>query len=176
MPCPGTTLLSAEGAGASPFGGTMRFYLAAPFFSNEQLGVVNHVEDMSDQLGHECFSPRTQTFCPPDATIEQRKASFEANVRGIINTDFVLARIDDFDPGTIWELGYAYRVAEEKRDGAVHPLKIYAFTTVPGRGLNLMLAQGVDGFIQGLDGVQRFLEGMQTGDDSEAKKWMQRII
>ena len=155
-----------------------KFYLAGPFFNDEQLTVVREIEDRADELGLDCFSPRIQCLCPPNAPPEQRKASFEGNCKGIEGSEFILARIDDFDPGTIWELGFAFGITAVSRSvgmGVRQP-KLYAFTTVPSRGLNLMLAQSVDGFLQGLPSVKKFLEQIVQNDDREAQKWKGSII
>ena len=62
----------------------------------------------------------------------------------------MLARIDDFDTGTIWEMGYAAALGKP----------VVAYTTYEsGRGLNLMLAKGCVGFVQGLNRLHSFLKG-----------------
>ena len=99
-----------------------------------------------------------------------------------MSSDIILARIDDFDPGTIWEIGFAYgrRLLEASPGLAVvhfpHP-RVYAYTTVPTRGLNLMLAQSVDGFLKGLPSVYKFLQEMAfKNSDKEAQAWKDSII
>lgn len=149
----------------------MRFYLAGPFFNPEQRLVMDKIERYATELGLDFYSPRLSNYCPPDAPEETRKATFLNNVRnlGKGESDFILARIDDFDPGTIWEIGCAFG----SRDG----VPVYAFTTVEGRGLNLMLAQSCMGFLQGLPSVYQFLKDMhENGDDKEARKWNKPII
>lgn len=144
----------------------MKFYLASPFFKGDQEYVLDQIEAKAAELGHNCFSPRKECLCPPNAPIEQRKDSFRQNCEGIEAADFVLARIDDFDPGTIWEIGFAYAKG----------IPVYAFTTVPGRGLNLMLAQSCSGFLVEIPSVFRFLEGMVNGNPREAALWQENII
>lgn len=126
-----------------------KIYLAGPFFNEDQLIVAAIVEQLAEAANLDHFSPRLRCCCPPDATIAQRKLSFDMNVEAITNADLVLARIDDFDPGTMWEIGYAYGVS----------VPVYAYTTVEGRGLNLMLAQSCKGFIKGLDELEEFIGG-----------------
>lgn len=156
----------------------MKFYLAGPFFNPEQVRVLEAVEQTARRHGLEFFSPRLECLCPPGAPIEQRQKTFDMNCSGIIKCDFILARIDDFDPGTMWELGFAFaiRLSSESVKNTAQP-KIYCYTTVEGRGLNLMLAQSSDGFIQGLTSLEMFLQDMQNGrGDREAKKWKKDII
>ena len=146
----------------------MKFYLAGPFFNSDQVRVLEAVENAAKRYSLEYFSPRLECYCPPGAPIEQRQKTFRMNCEGISKSDFILARIDDFDPGTMWELGYAYAIRK--------PL-IYCYTTVEGRGLILMLAQSSDGFIQGLQSLETFLQDMAAGrGDKEAKKWTKNIV
>lgn len=158
----------------------MNIYLAGPFFNEEQLRVQAEVERLSAAAGHTGFSPRLECLCPPDASKEQRVEAFHMNCDGINESDFILARIDDFDPGTVWEVGFAYGLRISDVDGT--PLsgyrpKIYCYTTVEGRGLNLMLAQSSDGFLQGLGAVEEFLKDMAEGKgDGRAKTWNKNII
>lgn len=156
----------------------MKFYLAGPFFNPDQVRVLQAVEAAAKRYGVEFFSPRLECLCPPGAPIEQRQKAFDQNCLGIQTTDFILARIDDFDPGTMWELGYAFAVKGARRSAkAGNAPKIYCYTTVEGRGLNLMLAQSSDGFIQGLTSLEIFLQDMANGrGDREAKKWTKNII
>jgi nucleoside deoxyribosyltransferase len=108
-----------------------KIYLAGPFFNPEQIKVQAYIEGLCRRLELPFFSPRLECLCPPDATPAQRTKTFQMNVKHIENASFVLARIDDYDPGTIWELGcaFAFRVPA------------FAYTTVSGRGLNLMLSE-----------------------------------
>ncbi len=151
------------------------FYLAGPFFKPEQIHVLEEIEQKADELGLSYFSPRRELHCPPGAPFEERTKAFVGNCSGIQNAEFVLARIDDFDPGTVWELGYAFGVSKSRPMGA--PKKMYAFTTVEGRGLNLMLAQSCDGFLQGMPAVLAFLEDQAIGvGDGRAKQWLKDVI
>lgn len=145
----------------------MKFYLAGPFFTQEQIQTMEQIEAQAKYQGLNFFSPRIECFCPPSAPVQQRIESFRMNCEGILTSNFVLARIDDFDPGTIWEIGYAYR----------SEVPVYAFTTVPNRGLNLMLSQSCKGFIREIPGVFRFFEDMKTkGYSKEAETWNANII
>jgi nucleoside deoxyribosyltransferase len=156
----------------------MKLYTAGPFFNDEQVEVMEQIEACAGRCGYQIFSPRNECYCPPGASLEQRKLSFLMNCTGIMSSDFVLARIDDFDPGTIWEVGFAYglRAGSDGLPLMERP-KVYAFTTVPSRGLNLMLAQSVDGFLKGLPSVYKFLKEMMfERTDKEAQAWKENII
>ena len=93
------------------------------------------------------YAPRLACLLPQPSTAPQREACFHADIKMASASDLMLARIDDFDPGTIWEMGYGY----------AHGLPVVAYSVVPERGLNLMLAQGCIGFINGWDAITEFL-------------------
>lgn len=137
-----------------------KIYLAGPFFTSSQLATAETVEAACKAAGVDAFSPRLRCCCPPNATISQRRLSFEMNTEAIKQCDLVLACIDDFDAGTMWEMGYAYALKKP----------VYAYTLVPGRGLNLMLAQSCSGFINGTQQLTRFLSSGGMVDFTEATK------
>lgn len=124
-----------------------KIYLAGPFFTEEQKKTMEIVELLAHMAELDYFSPRLRCLCPPEATPEQRAYTFNMNVNAIDLCDLVLACIDDFDPGTMWELGYAFH--------AKRP--VYAYSMVPGRGLNLMLAQSCKGFLNGAGQLADFM-------------------
>jgi len=139
-----------------------KIYLAAPFFNEEQETTIGTVEAMCQELGWDFFSPRIECFCPPNASDYVQQSTFKLNIKHIELAPMVLARIDDFDTGTIWELGYAYKCKV--------PVVVYT-TFETGRGLNLMLAKGCIGFIQGLTRLRNFLKGSKekNGDKVQLK-------
>lgn len=126
---------------------THRVYLAGPFFTPKQIEVANLVEELSKVAKLDYFSPRTRCYCPPDATMAQRKMTFDMNTSAIEQCDLVLACIDDYDAGTMWEMGYAHAIRKP----------VISYSMVPGRGLNLMLAQGSVGFVNGAEQLAEFL-------------------
>jgi nucleoside 2-deoxyribosyltransferase len=141
-----------------------KVYLAGPFFNEEQKWTMSKIETMCHANRIDFFSPRLECLCAPDAPEAQRRGAYQANVDNIEAARFVLARIDDFDPGTMWEMGYA--------KGLKPSIRTYAFTTVENRGLNLMLAMSGVKLIQGWGKLQDFL----GGDDNAAIVWRKEII
>ena len=139
---------------------THKIYLAGPFFNADQLATAEAVEEACNNAGVESFSPRLKCCCPPNASMAQRKASFDMNTEAIKQCDLVLACIDDFDAGTMWEMGFAFALKKP----------VYAYTLVPGRGLNLMLAQSCAGFINGISQLAKFLSVGGMVDFTEATK------
>lgn len=125
-----------------------QIYLAGPFFTPEQLALVQSLEQMLREQALVVFSPRLgQNALQMNSLIsakqkvppELRKAVFRDNCVYIDEARLVVAVIDDYDTGTVWEAGYAYR--------AEVPI-----LTVTNRsyGLNLMLAECVIGHCKGL--------------------------
>lgn len=139
-----------------------KIYLAGPFFNPEQVSVASRIEILCCTNNLEFFSPRLECLCPPDAAQEQRTNTFQLNVQHIREASYIFARIDDFDPGTMWELGYAF----------AHHIPAYAYTTFPGRGLNLMLAESGLLLVRGWPNIERFLAGASDA----AVKWTGKII
>jgi nucleoside deoxyribosyltransferase len=120
-------------------------YLAAPFFNDKQRDLVTYLEGLWTSA-QPIYSPRNDGFVlKPNATTSEKTKVFEENIRAIISARFMLAVIDDFDPGVIWEMGFAYG----------QDIPILAYSDVPGRGLNVMLAGSSDyGFINGRDDIK----------------------
>jgi nucleoside 2-deoxyribosyltransferase len=82
-------------------------YLAAPFFSLEQLWLVEETKVILEALGAKVFSPlhnvgfgRPQDVAPKD-------------LEGLERSESVLAIMNGSDAGTVFEIGYA--VAKNKK-------------------------------------------------------------
>lgn len=138
-----------------------KIYLAGPFFNEEQLMTQKIVEGICREHYWDFFSPRLECYCPPKASKEVQQRTFDMNVSHVKKAPLVIARIDDFDTGTIWEMGLAY----------AYKVPVIAYTTFPeGRGLNLMLARGCVGFVKGLDRLERFFRGTKTEKQNQVLK------
>lgn len=127
----------------------LQAYLAGPFFSEEQLAAMKRLELMMIGLGSApppsrsgnlvSISPRLERSAhamnkmiaegeTPPASL--RRKVYEENLEGIDNSNLVVAITDDFDPGTLFEIGYA----------TARKIPIVTFSA-KGYGSNLMLAQ-----------------------------------
>lgn len=131
-------------------------YLAGPFFNEKQIALIKYLEGLGSEM-LPIYSPMTDGFVlKPDATNEEREQIFKANTDAIDEAYFVLAVIDDFDPGTIWEMGYAFGTA----------VPILAYSDVPGRGLNVMLAGSTElGFVNGAAEITMIFAQLAQGRD-----------
>lgn len=147
-----------------------QIYLAGPFFKPEQIEAQEAVEKLCDELGHPYFSPRHHIVLAPDATKEQRQIVFKINVRYVRSARLVLANIEGNDTGTLYEIGAAYGFT---------PTVLWSPN--PERKLNVMLAEGVQGYAPGFEALKRFLTGndrkeisgnsVRTFNSKELQQW-----
>lgn len=123
-------------------------YLASPFFNEAQVNVIENLKGIMEDLKLSYYSPKDEMRLdfkkdPP----EKIKQCFDANCNSVKTSELILAVIDDFDPGTVWEIGYGYSFKKS----------VIAYSNVPGRGLNLMLAQSCERFCNGLPEISEVL-------------------
>ena len=91
-------------------------YIAAPFFNEAQVELVDAIEQALDLNGIEYYSPRSEGVLmnmSPEEKKARMKYIFDKNVQMLNECDTVVAVIDNYDTGTVWEIGYAF--AKEKR-------------------------------------------------------------
>lgn len=108
MTLPTADLLHDAGARLEPVTKARRdtsppkVYLAGPFFSMEQLWLVEESRSELRQAGFEVFSPFHDVGLTADAKEIARR-----DLAGLEQADLVFAVLDSLDPGTIFEVGYA---------------------------------------------------------------------
>ncbi len=129
-------------------------YLAAPFFNDEQKALCSFIERLATDH-NPIYSPRLDGgVLRPDSSNEKRQEIFESNTDAIDNAAWVLAVVDDFDAGVLWEMGYAWGAAA----------KTLGFSGVEGRGLNVMLAGSCDlGFVNGTGPLEEVFHQIKIG-------------
>lgn len=76
-------------------------YLAGPFFSPEELWMIDECKRLLTAFGVDVFSP----FHAVGSGSPEVVAT--ADLKALDDCDFVFAVIDGFDPGTLFEIGYA---------------------------------------------------------------------
>lgn len=121
-----------------------RIYLAGPFFNVEQLTLIQKLETELRRIGWEVYSPREDGILmnmTPAERVASSKKVFARNVEKMLWADIILAVIDNFDPGTVWELGFCYASGE-------HGMVTY---TDHNFGLNVMLQESVDAHVRGME-------------------------
>ena len=124
-----------------------KIYLAGPFFNPQQIADQERIEELCKRYEWPFFSPRLECLITKDSSKEDWKRTFFMNVYAIRNCRLVLANVEGLDTGTTWEMGAAYAYGR----------KVAIYSPNPQRKLNLMLAQGADGFLAGWEAIERFL-------------------
>ena len=124
-----------------------RIYLAGPRFTPEAMATQERIEAMAQKFGWGIFSPRIELTLKKDSPKADIERCFFMNVHGLKKCKLVLANVEGYDTGTLWEMGAAYAYGT--------PLVVYSPN--PDRKLNLMLAQGANGFLAGWDAIENFL-------------------
>jgi hypothetical protein len=85
-----------------PFGDLVPIYLAGPFFGLAQSWLVDTARRALTELGSQPFSPYHDVgLGGPEVA--------EADLAGLAGCRAMLALLDDFDAGTVFEVGYAVR-------------------------------------------------------------------
>ena len=140
-------------------------YFASPFFNDEQVEREERLKKALRDMGFNVWSPKENCMCPPDATQEMRKQTFNDNVRNIISSDIIFAVTDGKDVGTIWEAGLAYGLKLYNDVFKIPPKKIvyYCETLPEGGSFNLMLAQSGDIVITSMEQLKELPELLEKG-------------
>ena len=120
----------------------MRFYIAAPFFNERQIEIVEEVKEILDYHGATYFSPKDDCLFENGKGMDSSDV-FKTNCAEIEDCDAMIVITDDGDMGTIWEAGYAFGIQKEN--------VIYAWIDfVEGAKFNLMLAHGATITVKGI--------------------------
>lgn len=101
-------------------------YLAAPFFTLAQRWLVNHVHEALQELGVSVFSPFHDVGIGGDEVAV-------SDLAGLDHCDGVLALLDGYDPGTLFEAGFATRTHMPVVGYVEHPDE-HAWTMLRGTG------------------------------------------
>ncbi|WP_292466265.1 nucleoside 2-deoxyribosyltransferase [Methanolobus sp.] len=134
-----------------------QIYLAGPLFSQAERDFNVMLRDRLVEMGFSVFLPQEDGNDTESSRREDRQKNiFENDVRGIDESDIVLAVLDggsDVDSGTAWEMGYAYA-----KGIPVFGLKT-DFRTFGDEGIvNLMMEIAVDALERDVDGILKVLE------------------
>ena len=108
------------------------FYLASPFFNDEQIKRENKVKNLLRGFGFKVYAPMEHGIVGGIASQDSVTETFKSNVEAINNSEYVIAITDGKDMGTIWEAGYAH--------GKNIPIVYYA-ETLGNNPFNIMLSE-----------------------------------
>jgi len=115
----------------------MKIYLASPFFNKEQIDVVKHLEASIRNSNNNLYSPMRHGVLKEMSKEERAKISkkiFNENIEMLDWADIIVANTDDFDPGTMFEIGYAFGKSKT----------ILTFSA-KGYGANVMISEASSG-------------------------------
>lgn len=145
-----------------------KIYLAGPWFTPEAMETQVKIENMCAKYGWPVFSPREECLLNPKSPKSEQERAFFLNVHGIKYCRLVLANVEGLDTGTVWEMGAAYM--------ANKPVIIYS--PRPDRKLNVMLAQGAQGFLAGWEAIEAFLtpRASQEFNWEVPQKWQAEVF
>ena len=137
--------------------GKKQIYLAGPLFSQAERDFNIMLRDRLVEMGFAVFLPQEDGDDTQSNRMEDRqRITFENDVRGIDESDLVLAVLDggsDVDSGTAWEMGYAYA-----KGMPVLGLKT-DFRTLGDEGIvNLMMGISLDSLERDVEGILKVLE------------------
>ena len=84
------------------------FYLAGPFFNEQQINMQEKIEDYMALRGKHCFSPRLDAgVLGENPTLEDMNRVFRADLDAINQCKALFANVSFRDTGTSVEIGYA---------------------------------------------------------------------
>jgi len=137
----------------------MRLTLIGPFFTcfshgMDQREFMHALAAALERDGHEVWSAAVHGEpIEPHAPLAVQKQVFERDLRMIEKCEAVVAVLDDFDAGTVFEMGYAYALKK--------PI-ITCFWVMPER-LNLMIAQSATTFCEGIEQTVEAVRSLEEG-------------
>lgn len=138
-----------------------KIYFASPWFTPEQEEREERLKAKLRELGFDVWSPKESCVCPPNASKEMRKKTFDDNCDNIMTSDIIFAVTDGKDMGTIWEAGYANGINAANVKAPI--LVVYYCETLGDGKFNLMLAQSGDIIITDFEDLNNLPEMVEKG-------------
>ena len=125
------------------------FYLASPFFNDEQRERMSTVLDTLRERGYVVYAPFEHGIVAAEEDNDTIYKTFLNNVEAIQSSHSVLAITDGKDMGTIWEAGYAYGIGK--------PVVYYA-ETLGKNPFNLMLSESGVGILKSYEALRKAVD------------------
>lgn len=85
-------------------------YIAGPFFNDKQKELIQRIEYTLEEYGMQYFSPRSEGVLvemTPEEKEKQMEIIYNSNIQHMKDCKCMIAVIDDWDTGTVFEIGYA---------------------------------------------------------------------
>lgn len=145
----------------------IRVYLASGWFNETQKTIMEEIYrvlvKLKDENLVEVFAPfYNGIVLKPTDSRERWETVFKLDVDMIQLSNLMIANIEGFEPGTIFETGIAY----------AKNVPVIAYSSVKGRGLNLMLAQSCMGFANSPIELEHYLRTFIANPDIKVlSKW-----
>jgi nucleoside 2-deoxyribosyltransferase len=133
-----------------------KIYIAGPFFNENEIKVIEKIKECLTNLNIDFYSPKDEFQFKKGQSSDIAKKCYESNINAMNSCSHMIAVIDDFDPGTIFEIGYF----------AGYNKPIITYSNVKNRGLNLMLAQACIGFANRTNELNKILNEIKLNEYS----------
>lgn len=143
-----------------------KIYFAGPWFYPSQVAryeaVLDVLHEWRDERSEDrwFYVPR-EVPCPPDADEKTRRRIYDRNLEELEDSVAVVAITDEKDVGTIFELGYAAKIRDDRRDNPLiensTPRLIGVALDLGDLPFNLMLARGLDATCRSLEELRAVL-------------------
>jgi nucleoside deoxyribosyltransferase len=149
----------------------MKIYLAAPFFSPDQVAVCAKIEKLAARFkAVSLYSPRHDGVLVSIPLAERKlhtKRIFYLNISHIADSAVMIAVVDGRDVGTTWEMGYYYRL---KQSHPLLSLRLITYTDAD-YGLNVMIKESVDAHCRGMGELEEVMYGVVDNDRDVYKRF-----
>jgi nucleoside 2-deoxyribosyltransferase len=136
-----------------------KVYIAAPLFNEKEIAVIEKIKKCLNDLNINFYSPKDEFKFKKGDSFESARQCYYSNINAMNTCSHMIAVIDDFDPGTIFEIGYFVGFSKP----------VIAYSNVKGRGLNLMLAQACVGFANNEDELKNTLTNIIENKHEDQK-------
>jgi nucleoside 2-deoxyribosyltransferase len=132
----------------------MNVYIAAPFFTEDQLSIVKRIESALEKECIPYFSPRSEGVLKSMNKEDQKKNKsdiFNSNIRNMDACTHMIACVEYRDTGTSFEIGYAFS----------SDIPIVLFCEKIDL-INVMLAESATAICDNVSFIRSSLEGKYT--------------
>jgi nucleoside 2-deoxyribosyltransferase len=175
----------------------MKTYIAAPLFNESQIEIISSIEQILSSRGIDYYSPRIHSGShlmndEDRKNTDAWKAVFDSNVKALYDCEIMIAvleyampkdrclalicwymagkyrmymrewkEIELPDTGTVWEMGLFKALNKP----------VIGYHTNEAKQMNLMLTHSCEGFIKGLDQLEKFVRIDTSYPEHQLKRY-----